>query len=152
MKALIQRVSSADVKVEGKKIGAIDKGILVLLAIGKEDEGLTDQECDGNITKLLEKISNLRIFPNDGKPMDLSVKDIGGGLLVVSQFTLYGSTQKGRRPDFTSAASPGKARNLYEKFVVECKKTGLKTETGEFGAMMNVSLVNNGPVTFMIES
>lgn len=152
MKALIQRVSSANVQVDGKEIGAIDKGILILLGIGKEDEGLTDQECDENITKLFEKISNLRIFANGEKPMDLSIKDIGGGLLVVSQFTLYGSTKKGRRPDFGDAALPEKARILYEKFVIECKKTGLKTETGEFGAMMDVSLVNDGPVTFMIES
>ncbi len=115
MKALIQRVSSANVKVEGKKIGAIDKGILVLLGIGKEDEVLTDQECDKNITKLLEKISNLRIFSNEGKSMDFSVKDIGGGLLIVSQFTLYGSMKKGRRPDFGDGERTRKSPQIIRK-------------------------------------
>lgn len=145
MRALIQRVSKAKVEIDGEVAGKIGKGILILLGIGKEDS-------EKDIDYLIDKIINLRIFEHEGKPMDKSILDINGELLVVSQFTLYGSIRKGRRPDFIEAADPGIAKILYEKFIEECNKTGLKIETGEFAAMMDVSLTNDGPVTFMIES
>ena len=145
MKALIQRVKEASVTVDEKKIGEIGKGILIFLGVGAEDD-LDD------VKYLVDKITNLRIFENDGKPMDKSVLDVSGGLLVISQFTLFGNTKKGRRPDFINAAEPGKALDLYDKFVEECEKTGLKTQKGEFAAMMDVALVNDGPVTLMIDS
>jgi len=151
MKALIQRVSSANVKVDRNIIGEIDDGILIFLGIGKADTLLSQELSQKQINKLVEKIVNLRIFEKDKSPMEISLKDVNGHILIISQFTLYGSTKKGRRPDFGEAAVPKDARILYEKFIAECKKTGLKVETGEFGAMMNVSLVNNGPVTFLIE-
>ncbi len=145
MKALIQRVSKAKVEVGNRIIGQIDIGILIFLGIGHKD---TAKDID----YLVEKIAHLRIFENEGKPMDKSVKDINGELLIVSQFTLYGSLKKGRRPDFGEAADPTLAKDLYEKFIEKCKNTGLKVETGEFAAMMDVSLTNDGPVTFMLES
>lgn len=145
MKALIQRVKNASVKVEGNKVGETGPGILIFLGIGKGDN-------EDDIKYLVDKIVNLRIFENEGKRMDISVKDIKGELMVISQFTLYGSTKKGRRPDFIKAAEPDEAERLYNLFIDECKKTGLKTESGEFAAMMDVSLVNDGPVTLMIET
>ena len=145
MKALIQRVKKASVEIEGEIVGEIDRGILIFLGVGKED---TKKDADFLTNKILE----LRIFASQTKQMDLSVKDIKGNLLIVSQFTLYGSTKKGRRPDFTNAALPEEANELYEYFVNKCKGYGLKVETGKFGAMMDVELINDGPVTFMIES
>jgi D-tyrosyl-tRNA(Tyr) deacylase len=145
MKALIQRVKEASVAVEEKSVGQIGQGILIFLGVGADDEM-------NDVNYLVDKIVNLRIFENDGKRMDKSVLDISGELLVISQFTLFGSTKKGRRPDFINAAKPGKALDLYEKFIEECKKAGLKTEAGEFAAMMDVSLINDGPVTFMLDS
>jgi D-tyrosyl-tRNA(Tyr) deacylase len=145
MKALIQRVSKAKVEIDDKVSGQIGKGILILLGVGHSDS-------DKDINYLVDKIINLRIFPNEDKPMDKSIKDINGELLIVSQFTLYGSIKKGRRPDFGEAADPEIAKDLYEKFVEACQGTGLKVETGEFAAMMDVSLTNDGPVTFMLES
>jgi len=145
MKALIQRVKHATVTVNGEIKGKISKGILVFLGIGNND---TEKE----IGYLVDKITNLRIFEKEEKRMDLSLKDINGDLLVISQFTLYGNTENGRRPDFINAAKPEIARNLYEKFLNECKNQGIKTESGVFGAMMDVELINDGPVTFMIES
>jgi D-tyrosyl-tRNA(Tyr) deacylase len=145
MKALIQRVKHSTVKVDGEIKGKISKGILVFLGIGNND---TEKE----IGYLIDKITNLRIFENEEKRMDFSLKDINGELLVISQFTLYGNTENGRRPDFIDAAKPEIARNLYEKFLNECKNHGIKTEGGVFGAMMDVELINDGPVTFMIES
>lgn len=145
MKALIQRVKEASVVVDSKTTGAIKQGILIFLGISHEDD-------KREIEALVDKIVNLRIFENEGKRMDLSVKDLGGELLVVSQFTLCANLKKGRRPDFTQAADPGKAKELYDLFVEECRKTELKVETGEFAAMMDVSLVNDGPVTFLLDS
>lgn len=145
MKALIQRVSKAKVEVDKNVIGQINKGILILLGIGHED-------TEKDIEYLVDKIAHLRIFENEGKPMDKSVSDINGELLVVSQFTLYGNLKKGRRPDFGDAADPALAKEFYEKFVEACQGTGLKVETGEFAAMMDVTLTNDGPVTFMLES
>ncbi|MFC1655271.1 D-aminoacyl-tRNA deacylase [Patescibacteria group bacterium] len=145
MKALIQRVKEASVVVDGETTGAIEKGILIFL-------GITHEDGPREIEALVDKIVNLRIFENDGKRMDFSIKDLGGDLLVVSQFTLYGSLKKGRRPDFGDAANPEKAKELYNLFVEECRKTELKVETGEFAAMMDVSLINDGPVTFLLDS
>jgi len=145
MKALIQRVSNAKVSIDGQTKGQINKGILIFLGIGHEDS-------EKDIEYLVDKITQLRIFAHKGKPMDKSIIDINGELLIISQFTLYGSTKKGRRPDFGEAADPAKAKNLYETFIDKCETTGLKVETGEFAAMMDVSLTNDGPVTFMLES
>ena len=145
MKALIQRVKKASVAVDGKIVGEIGKGILVFLGIGKDDS-------DKQISYLVDKIVNLRIFENESKKMDLSLTDLKGELLIISQFTLYGNVKNGRRPDFIDAAKPETAKGLYEKFINECKKHGFKTESGVFGAMMEIELINDGPVTFMIES
>jgi len=114
--------------------------------------GIKQEDSEKDIEFLADKILNLRIFANEDKPMDKSVMEIKGELLVVSQFTLYGSTKKGRRPDFGAAADPQKAKKLYEKFIEKCDKSGLKVQTGEFAAMMDVELVNDGPVTFMINT
>jgi D-aminoacyl-tRNA deacylase len=145
MRALIQRLKKAKVTVKNETKGQINSGILVFLGIGQAD---TEKE----IYYLIDKITNLRIFENETKKMDLSLKDIKGELLVISQFTLYGNTNNGRRPDFTEAAKPEIAKELYEKFLSECKKQGFKTQSGVFGAMMDIELLNDGPVTFMIES
>ena len=145
MRALIQRVSHAKVTVNGSATGEIDKGILVLLGI-THDDTMKDAEY------LVEKIINLRIFEGKKSSFDKSVLEIGGSLLVVSQFTLYGSTKKGRRPDFTASAKPEFANEMYELFIEKARQTGLTVHTGEFGAMMQVELVNDGPATFMLES
>ena len=145
MRALIQRVKNSSVKVDEAVVGEIGKGLLIFLGISKDDK-----KADADF--LVNKIVELRIFASQGKQMDLSVKNVEGALLIVSQFTLYGSTKKGRRPDFGNAALPEKAVKLYEYFVKRCKEFELKVETGKFGAMMDVELVNDGPVTFMIES
>lgn len=145
MRALIQRVSKAKVKVDGRTVGKIGKGILLFLAVGKNDK-------KDDIDYLIEKINNLRIFENEGKKMDLSLKEINGEILIISQFTLYGSIKKGRRPDFAEAANPDLARKLYQDFIEKCENKGIKVKTGEFAAKMDVSLVNDGPVTFFIDS
>jgi D-tyrosyl-tRNA(Tyr) deacylase len=145
MRLLIQRVSSAKVTIEGRISGKISEGLLAFLAIGKNDS-------EEDIKYLVDKMLNLRIFENERKKMDLSLKETKNELLIVSQFTLYGSVKKGRRPDYTTAADPDKARNLYEKFVETCINENIETQTGEFAAKMDVSLVNDGPVTFLIDS
>ena len=146
MKALIQRVKRAKVSVDDQTVGEIGQGILVLLGITH-----TDKQKDADL--LVEKISNLRIFEGGGKSsFDKSVTEIGGSLLIVSQFTLYGSTKKGRRPDFMESAKPEFANELYDYFISKARDTGLTVATGEFGAMMDVELVNDGPVTFLLES
>lgn len=145
MRAVVQRVKEARVKIEGKTVGQIGPGLLVLLGVG---EG--DSEKDAEF--LAEKIVNLRIMNDPQGKMNLSVKDVGGKILVVSQFTLYGDTSKGRRPSFVKAAKPGKAKKLYKKFTQEIKASGLKVETGKFGALMQVELINDGPVTLILES
>jgi D-tyrosyl-tRNA(Tyr) deacylase len=145
LKAVIQRVSEAKVEVDGKTVGRIGKGILVLLGVEKGDG-----ERDANW--VAEKIGNLRIFEDEAGKMNLSVKDIAGELLAVSQFTLAGNCAKGRRPSFDSAAPPEKANLLYEYFVGKLRGLGLPVETGVFQAMMQVSLINDGPVTFILES
>lgn len=143
MKALIQRVTSASVCVEGQQIGAIDHGLLVLLAV----EG---QDTETTIKKMASKLLNYRVFSDSKGKMNLSVKDVKGGLLVVSQFTLAANTDKGLRPSFSSAAEPGMANDYYRKLVDRLKQEDLQVETGEFAADMQVTLVNDGPVTFIL--
>ena len=145
MRAVLQRVSRAKVTVDGRITGDIDRGLLVLLGVGQND----DEEV---AEKLLDKIIKLRIFDDGDGKMNLSLADIDGELLVVSQFTLYADTRKGRRPSFIDAASPRDGNRLYEYFVEQAKRLGRKVETGEFGAMMDVELVNDGPVTITIDT
>lgn len=145
MKALIQRVTDASVTVDGEITGSIKNGLLVFLGIAKGDG-------DEEIKYIADKLMCLRIFSDADDKMNLSVNDIGGSLLIVSQFTLYGDCRKGRRPSFDSAMPPKEAEELYEKFVEYCRGTGINAQTGKFGADMKVSLLNDGPVTFIIES
>ena len=145
MRALLQRVSHARVEVEEQIVGEIGEGLLIFLGIARQD-----QERDA--TYLLQKILNLRIFPDDQGKMNRSVEDIGGQLLIVSQFTLYGDCRKGRRPSFDQAASPENAHILYDFFVNRARETKLTVQCGVFQAAMNVSLLNSGPVTLLCES
>lgn len=144
MKALIQRVKRASVTIGGELYSKIDKGLLVFLGVEKGD---TVENCE----KLSQKVLNLRIFEDENDKMNLSVNDVNGEILVVSQFTLCGDCKKGTRPSFDKAAHPDIAVKLYEDFVEKIRASGLKTETGKFRAMMDVELVNDGPVTFMVE-
>ncbi len=145
MKAVIQRVSSASVEVEGRTVGAIRRGILVLLGVEKGDVG---KDADW----MSEKIANLRIFEDEAGKMNLSLRDTGGEILAVSQFTLAGNCGKGRRPSFDSAAPPTEANELYLYFVQKTRDLGIPVQTGIFQANMQLSLVNDGPVTFILES
>lgn len=142
---MLQRVSSAEVVVDGRRVGAIGRGLLVLLGVEKGD-GPADAAW------VTAKIRDLRCFPDVQDRMNRSVAEIGGGVLVVSQFTLCGDTRKGRRPSFDAAAPPSEARLLYEDVVRQLRAAGLGVETGEFQAMMAVSLVNDGPVTLLVDS
>jgi len=144
MRALIQRVTKASVTVDGNKLSEIGKGILILL-------GITQGDNEKDINYLLEKISNLRIFEKDGK-LDLSVRDVQGELLLVSQFTLYGDCNKGRRPDFNGAAPIEEARTVFEKSCEIFQKSDVPVKIGQFQANMQVELINDGPFTLMIES
>lgn len=145
MKLVIQRVSSAKVDVNNETIGKIEKGFLVLIGITYEDD---KEKADF----LVKKLCNLRVFTDNQDKMNLSIKDIDGELLIISQFTLYADTKKGNRPSFVDAAKPEIAEDLYEYFIEECKKEGIKkVEHGKFGADMKVSLTNDGPVTIIIE-
>ena len=145
MKALIQRVSSARVDVNNDCIGSIDRGLLVLLGIEKHDGS-------ESLKRMCDKLLAYRVFSDDDGKMNLSVRDINGELLVVSQFTLAADTQKGLRPSFSSAAEPVLAKHYYEELVTELRKSGLKIATGEFAADMQVQLINDGPVTFLLET
>lgn len=145
MLGLIQRASSASVSVNNVTCGSIEQGVVLLLGIQREDN-------HGKADRLLQKVINYRIFPDFQGKMNLSLKDINGGLLVVSQFTLAADTRKGLRPSFTSAAPPEQAENLYNYFVAEAKKIHPIVECGIFSADMKVSLCNDGPVTFMLDA
>ncbi len=144
MKLVIQRCESANVKVDGKMIGEIGKGFMVLLGVGKED---TEADCD----RLAEKMIGLRIFSDENDKINLSLKDVGGSLLIISQFTLYADTHKGHRPNFLLAKEAGEAKRLYEYFTEVCRREVPNVQTGEFGADMKVSLVNDGPFTIILE-
>ncbi len=145
MRTVVQRVSSASVTVDGNIIGKINKGFLVLLGIKSTD---TKQDVD----YMVKKVINLRIFRDENDKMNLSLKDVNGELLIVSQFTLYGDASGGNRPSFIEAAKPDIAIPLYEYFISECKKQISVVQTGEFGADMKVELLNDGPVTIIMES
>ena len=145
MIAVIQRVSQAHVTVEGKIVSRIGQGLVILLGVFQNDG-------DADAAFLADKIAGLRIFGDEHQKMNLSIKDVGGAALVISQFTLCGDWRKGRRPSFISAADPETGRRLYEKFIADLKIAGVPTEQGIFGAMMAVSLVNDGPVTFVLDS
>jgi D-aminoacyl-tRNA deacylase len=146
MRAVIQRVTEARVRVGGRVTGEIGKGLLVLVGVSKTDE-------DTDVKYVAGKIRDVRVFESeDGKPMDRSVVEVGGGVLVVSQFTLYGDIRKGRRPAFDAAAPSDRAKQLYENLVRELRDGQIVVETGAFRAMMHVELVNDGPVTILIDS
>jgi len=145
MRAVVQRVSRASVTVDGEITGEIGRGLLVLL-------GVAEKDTPSDAAYLVEKILNLRIFEDAEDKMNLSLLDIAGELLVVSQFTLYGDTRRGRRPSFILAARPDKANELYEYFVAKARESIGKVETGKFQAMMDVELVNDGPVTIILDS
>ncbi|MCW3161935.1 D-aminoacyl-tRNA deacylase [Chryseobacterium oryctis] len=145
MKAVIQRVSEANVKVDGKIVGEINKGFMLLIGIDENDE---KSDADW----LVQKILNLRVFGDDEGKLNLSVQDIKGEILCISQFTLIADYKKGNRPSFIKAAKPDKAIPLFEYFKEEISKSGLKTESGIFGADMKVSLINDGPVTIVMDS
>ncbi len=145
MKIVVQRVKNAKVEVEGKVVGKIDKGFLVLLGVTHND---TEEQAD----YLAKKLCGLRVFTDENDKMNLSLKDVGGELLIVSQFTLYADCSQGNRPSFINAAKPDKAEKLYEYFCNQCnQKYNIKVEKGIFGADMKVSLLNDGPVTIIIE-
>lgn len=145
MRAVVQRVSRASVSVDGEVAGAIEEGLLVLLGVGHDD-----QESDAEY--LAEKICGLRVFEDDDGKMNCSVADIGGAILAVSQFTLFGDVRRGKRPSFDAAARPEQANRLYEHFVARVRAGGLRCETGKFRSMMRVELVNEGPVTILVDS
>ncbi len=145
MKVLLQRVSSASVVVDGKTSGAIERGLLLLTGFGAGDDS-------SKLAPMAQKVANMRVFPNDEGRFHYSVLEVSGDLLAVPQFTLYADTSKGRRPEFFSALAPAEAAKLFDEFVNELKKAGVKrVETGVFGADMKVSLLNDGPVTIMVE-
>lgn len=146
MRVVVQRVKKASVKVDNKIVGQIANGLLLFLGVGPFDK------AQGEVKKLASKILNLRIFGDKNDKMNLSLLDIKGEILVIPQFTLFADCSKGNRPYFGEAAKPEIAERLFEKFIVELKKAGLKVEKGEFGAKMEVELVNDGPVTIILES
>ena len=145
MKALVQRVLAGSVAIDEAVVARIGPGLVILLGVGRED---SEEDAD----YLAQKVANLRVFPNEGAEFDRSVLDSGGGVLVVSQFTLMADTRKGRRPSFTGAASPEIARPLYERFVHSLMRQGLTVATGIFQEYMHVEIHNDGPVTLLVES
>ena len=145
MRAVVQRVSEASVSVAGENVGRIGSGLLVLLGVGQGD---TDEDAN----YLAEKVIHLRVFPDEAGQMNRSVLEVRGELLVVSQFTLYGDCRRGRRPSYIDAAPPDEANRLYARFVLSAKQFGLVVREGVFRAMMDVSLVNSGPVTILLDS
>jgi D-tyrosyl-tRNA(Tyr) deacylase len=145
MRAVLQRVSSASVKVDGQTVGSIGSGLVILLGVG-----IKDSEAESDY--LAEKITNLRVFRDEEDKMNLSLLDVRGAMLVVSQFTLYGDARRGRRPSYIEAADPDRARILYEYFVARVRDLGVVVQTGVFQAVMEVALVNDGPVTILLDS
>ncbi len=145
MRAVVQRVKEARVEVDKRVVGAIERGVLIFIGIADND---TEKDCE----YMVNKIANLRIFPDENALMNRSLLGINGSALVVSQFTLMGDCRKGRRPSFSNAASPEKAKGLYEKFIALMKNMGIHVETGIFQEIMEVYLVNDGPVTILLDS
>ncbi len=145
MRALIQRVKKGAVYVNGRELGSIGKGFVILLGVGREDE-------DEDLEYLVDKVVNLRVFPDENEKMNLSLLDVNGEALVISQFTLYADCRRGRRPSFTRAAPPEKGEKMYKAFIEKLSGRGIKVETGEFGAMMLVEIHNDGPVTILLDS
>lgn len=145
MRAVVQRSYEASVKVDDKIIGAIDWGMVVLL-------GVKDNDTEEDLKYILRKVLNLRIFDDENGVMNKSILDVGGSILLISQFTLYGDVRKGNRPSYSNAAGFEEGRALYEKMIEEIEKSDIKVETGSYGADMKVSLINNGPVTILLDS
>lgn len=145
MRAVLQRVSHASVAVDGEIKGKIGKGLLVFLAV-------CDEDTENDLIYLADKITGLRIFEDENEKMNLSLEDIKGEILIISQFTLYGDCRKGKRPSFTSAGKPDYAEKMYEKFIEYIKEKGIYTQSGVFGADMKVELLNDGPVTILLDS
>lgn len=145
MRAVVQRVDYSSVKVNSEIVGKINRGLLVFLGVGENDD-------QNDLEYMVDKILGLRIFEDNLGKMNLSLKDIAGEILVVSQFTLYGDVRRGRRPSFTNSAKPELGEKFYNEFIEKCRKEGIKTETGIFGAHMDVEIKNNGPVTILIDS
>ena len=145
MRAVLTKVKHASVTIDGEVKGKIGKGFLILLGVAPDD---TEEKC----RKMADKLCSLRIFDDENDKINLSLDDVGGELLIISQFTLYGNCRKGRRPDFLAAARPEVAIPLYEKFVALCREKGFHTETGEFGADMLVQSVNDGPLTLIVDT
>jgi D-tyrosyl-tRNA(Tyr) deacylase len=145
MRAVLQRVQSAQVFVDGQLIGKVGKGLLVFIGVGKGDN-------DGDISYMVSKIPELRIFEDPSGKFNLSLREVNGEILIVSQFTLYGDCKKGRRPSFTEAEEPAASKTLYERLIHRLREQGIPVETGEFQAKMEVHLVNDGPVTLLLDS
>jgi len=145
MRAVVQRVNHASVTVEGTVVGRIDRGLCVLLGVGREDQ-------DADATALADKVVSLRIFEDEAQKMNLSVLEVGGALLAVSQFTLFGDVRRGKRPSFIEAMEPTRAEALFERFCAQCRTRGAQVETGRFRTHMQVALENDGPVTILIDS
>lgn len=145
MKAVIQRVLSASVTIDEKVAGSINRGLLIFL-------GVADSDTDKDLEYMVKKITNMRIFEDEQGKMNLSLKDVDGTLLVISQFTLFANTKKGNRPSFIEAGAPEFSKTMYLKFIQACRALGYTVEEGEFGADMKVSLINDGPVTICMES
>lgn len=145
MRVVIQRSKAAQVTVENEVVGKIPFGLVILVGVGHED-------TEEDVQYVADKVAHLRLFEDEQGKMNRSVLEVGGSILSISQFTLYGDCRKGRRPSFTQAAKPDQARQLYEQFNEQLRSHGLQVETGQFGAMMQVQLINDGPVTFVIDS
>ncbi|WP_201007650.1 D-aminoacyl-tRNA deacylase [Paenibacillus glycanilyticus] len=145
MKVVVQRSKQASVTIDGEVVGAIDNGLVLLV-------GITHEDTEEDIRWMADKVAGLRIFEDQNEKMNFSVVDVGGQILSISQFTLYGDSRKGRRPNFMAAARPELAELLYNRFNEQLRAAGLIVETGRFGAMMDVALVNSGPVTLIIDS
>ena len=145
MRTVVKKVKEAKIEVDGNVVGSIDKGLLVYLGVGKDDS-------EKDVEFIADKLVNLRIFADENNKMNLSILDVGGAILLVSQFTLYGDCRKGRRPGFDSAGEPETAQRLYEKTIEVIRQKGILVETGVFAARMDVTSINDGPVTFLLDS